>query len=84
MADFIDQDFSKNSEFAKDPSTLIGRHISHKFKVGESEYRWYKGTVIDYNSMTKMHHIEYEEDEEPSYFDLNIDLLSGDLEVLDT
>jgi len=30
-----------------------------------------------------MHYIDYEEDEEPSQFDLNFDLLNGDLEVLD-
>ena len=29
-----------------------------------------------------MHLIEYDDDEEPSLFDLNIDLLCGDLEVL--
>ena len=39
--------------------------------------------MITYNLVAKMHHIEYEEDDEPSYFDLNIDLLNGDLEVLD-
>ena len=83
LSDFIDQDCSKNSAFAKDPSTLIGKHISHKFKVKESEYKWFKGTIINYDSDSKMHHIEYEEDEEPSYFDINIDLLNGDLEILD-
>ena len=83
MADFIDQDYSKNSAFAKNPCTLIGRHISHRFKVGESQYKWFKGTVIDYDPTTKMHHIEYEEDEDPSNFDLNTDVLNGDLEVLD-
>ena len=83
LSDFIDQDCSKNSAFAKDPSTLIGKHISLKFKVRESEYKWFKGTIINYDSDSKMHHIEYEEDEEPSYFDINIDLLNGDLEILD-
>ena len=83
LADFINQERSKNSEFVKDPSTLIGKHISHKFKVGVSKYKWYKGTVITYDPIAKMHHIDYEEDDEPSYFDLNIDLLNGDLEVLD-
>ena len=83
MADIIDQDCSKNSAFAKDPSTLIGKHISHRFKVKESEYKWFKGTIIDYDLVSKMYHIEYEEDEEPSYFDINIDLLNGDWEILD-
>ena len=63
--------------------TLIGRHISHKFKVEKSEYKWYEGTVINCDPLNKTYHIEYEEDNEPSYFDLNIDLLNGDLEVLD-
>lgn len=83
LADIIDQDCSKNSAFVKDPFTLIGKHISHRFKVGESEYKWFKGTIINYDSVSKMHHMEYEEDEEPSYFDINIDLLNGDLEILD-
>jgi len=48
LGDFIDQDCTKNSEFVKDPTTLVGRQISHRFKVGESEYKWYKGTVINY------------------------------------
>lgn len=49
----------------------------------ESEFKWYKGTVLNYDVKTKVHQIEYEEDEEPSYFDLNIDLLNGDIEVVD-
>ena len=82
LADAIDKDNSKNSEYVKQPSSLIGRKISHRFKVGESEYKWYKGIVLEYDSITKMHLIEYDDDEEPSQFDLNIDLLCGDLEVL--
>lgn len=82
LADAIEQDCSNNSEYAKQPSTLIGRQISHRFKVGDSEYKWYRGTVLEYNSMIKMHLVEYDDDEEPSLFDLNIDLLNGDLEVL--
>ena len=83
LADFIDHDCSKYSEFAKDPSTLVGKQISHRFKVGESRFKWYKGIVLDNDLNTMKHHIEYEENEEPSYFDPNIDLLNGDLEVLD-
>ena len=67
----------------QDSSTLIGRQISHRFKVGESEYKWYRGIVLEYDCMAKMHLVEYDDDEEPSLFDLNIDLLSGDLEILD-
>ena len=61
----------------------MGKQISHRFKVGESRFKWYKGIVLDYDLNTMKHHIEYEENEVPSYFDPNIDLLNGDLEVLD-
>ena len=83
LAEAIDQDSSNNSEYVKQPSTLIGRQISHRFKVGESEYKWYRGIVLEYDCMAKMHLVEYDDDEEPSLFDLNIDLLSGNLEILD-
>ena len=79
----FDKNTSKSLKFIQNPGSLVGRDVSHKFKVDETgEIRWYHGTVIGYDLATKLHQIEYEDEEEHCYFDLTLDLLNGDLKVL--
>ena len=79
LSDYIDQ----NSKIPN-PCELIGKHILHKFRMEESETgtRWYHGTVLAYNAAMKKHEITYEGEEGTCHFDLTIDLLAGDLKVI--
>ena len=52
-------------------------------KQNFGEVKWYCGTIISYDVTTKLHEIEYDGEEEHCYFDLVIELLSGDIKVLD-
>ncbi len=82
LSDYIQSTF-ESSDFIQNPDSLVGRHISHKFEVEDtSEFKWYHGTILSYNSATKTHEIIYEGEEEHCYFDLSVDLLNGDLKVL--
>lgn len=70
------------TEFVQDPASLVGRHISHKFKTADTrEVTWYSGTVISYNPATKTHEISYEGEDEHCHFDILLDLLTRDLKV---
>ena len=66
----------------KDPNTLVGKDVKHKFKDEETgEEQWYSGNVIAYNPATKLHEISYNGEDEHCYFDLIQDLIAGDLIV---
>ena len=66
----------------KDPSTLVGKQVKHKFKDEDTdEEQWYSGIVIDYNTVTKLHEISYNGEVEHCHFDLMQDLIAGDLIV---
>ena len=61
LADYIDKYILECSEYIQDPSFLVGRHISHRFEVDDSDkLEWYNGTVVSYNAVSKTHEIEYE------------------------
>ena len=83
LSNYIDQNQSESSKFIKDPGSLVGRDVTHKFEVDETgEIKWYHSTVIGYDLATKLHQIEYEDEEEHCYFDLTLDQLNGDFKVL--
>jgi len=82
MSDFLDQNYHVNSKFLQDPNALVGKNISHQFKINDTETKWFKGTIVDYNRCTKKHTIKYDEEDDCCEFDLNIDLISGDLKIL--
>ena len=70
-------------DYFQDPSTLVGKHIRHKFVVTETNCEeWYHGVVIDYDACEKKHDIQYDGEEESCKFDLILDLLTGDLQIL--
>ena len=85
LSTFIDQSSSECSSYIEDPISMVGKHIQHRFEIDNtSEVQWYHGTVIDYNDATKLHEIEYEGEEEHCSFNLRIDLLNGDIRVLES
>ena len=89
LSAFIDQNSSDCSGYIDDPFSMIGKKIQHRFEIdtysaGEVKIIWYHGTIIDYDATTKSYEIEYEGEEEHCYFDLTIDLLNGDIKVLDS
>ena len=43
---------------------------------------WYVGRVIGYRDSDKIHCIDYDGENEVSYFDLTIDFLNGDIILL--
>lgn len=50
LSNYIDKNTSKSLKFIQNPGSLVGRDVSHKFKVDETgEIRWYHGTVIGWS-----------------------------------
>ena len=62
-----------------DPVSLVGKRICHKFEV-DGQDEWYDGYVISYNAVTHLHEIVYN-GEEHCYFNLQEDILHGDLSI---
>ena len=62
-----------------DPASLVGKRICHKFEV-DSQDEWYDD-VISYNAVTHLHEIVYNGEEEHCYFNLQEDILHGDLSI---
>ena len=86
LSEFIDQHAPEclNYSIVKEPTTLIGKHIQHRFEVDNTgTVKWYHGTIIAFDPSTNSHEIEYGGEEEHCYFDLTVDLLNGDIKVLD-
>ena len=82
LSDFIDQHFSECSNYIRDPTTLVGKHIEHQFVIDDTgNVKWYNGTVLAFDAITKAHVIEYKGEEDHCYFDLTTDLLNGDISV---
>ena len=80
---FIDNNPLEHMDYFQDPSTLVGKEIRHKFIVADTNtFEWYHGTIVDYDALEKKHEIRYDYEEESCKFDLILDLLNGDLEVL--
>ena len=67
-------------------TALVGKRIKQKFQDEDQDPEsctWYVGTVIDYQISDKTHCIECDGEEEVCYFDLTIDLLTGDIVFID-
>ena len=83
LSQYINQNSLECSDLIQDPGALVGRRISHKFILANTkDVKWYNGTILAYDRTTKTHEILYEGEEEHSYFNLTLDLLTGDLKVL--
>ncbi len=83
LSDYLDRDFATRPKYVQDPSAMIGKNICHLFKINERETKWFTGTVLGYDNTTKTHKIKYDGEDDQCQFDLNIDLLSGDIKVID-
>ena len=73
LADYIDDNPFEYSTFLKDPSSLVGKKISHKFVLPDDlqTVKWYDGVVLGYDPVDKLHTVLYDdEDGSESYFDL--------------
>ena len=82
LSDYINENPLESSEFIREPYNLIGRHIRHRFEIDANQTKWYNGIVLGYNTTSKTHEIKYN-GEEHCNFDLTLDLINGDFEVLD-
>ena len=83
LSEFIEQNTHEFSEFLQDPTSPVGKHISHKFEVEVTrEVKWYSGRVISYDPATKTHKISYEDEDEHCHFDVIIELLNKDFKVV--
>lgn len=67
------------STIITNPGLLIGHRVNHKFQVNKSTVKWYTGTVVAYNSDSKLHDIVYDGDKDVYSYDLTIDICNGDL-----
>ena len=66
----------------RNPLSLVGKSISHKFELEETrDEKWFRGTVEEYDSGTKLYKIAYEEEDEPCRFDLTQDLIMGNVRI---
>ena len=82
LASFIDS--SSDSLNIIDPLTLVGKRINHKFELEDTHLeKWYSGTVVDYDPVTKLHTIMYDGEEDHCQFDIIVDYILGDLVVAD-
>ena len=61
-----------------DPYTLVYRRIEHLF-LCDADLKWFKGTVIGYNSETCEFRVVYDGEEEEFSYQLLEDLLNGEL-----
>lgn len=77
LCDVIEKDIlpAECQSFIKNPTSLIGRRIRHRFVDEESNTsNWCVGTVTDYSFQSRSHTLTYEES--PLYeFDITLDLI---------
>ena len=83
----LDDFICANSPFAdalKEPESLVGKRITHKFEVDSDtgETMWFTGSIVQYDASTNTHEIVYDGEDKHCYFDIAIDLVNGDLKVL--
>jgi len=85
LSDLIDASTlpTECATYIKDPTTLVGKQIKHKFKDEDSDdLLWYCGTILAYSHQEKTHCIIYEGENEQYHYDITLDLLNGDLVIL--
>ena len=71
-----------HSELLQKPQSMVGCRIKHRFETDDGT-KWFTGTVVGYDSTTYSHEIFYDEEEEPCFFDLAIDIANSDIFVTD-
>lgn len=76
LSEFILNNPYEHSMYLRDPGTLVGLEFLHRFELTDDCHtvKWYKGTVLQYDKVTKEHTIMYEDEDSPCSFDLVFDL----------
>ena len=82
LATYIDSS-SDLQKFAGSFS-LVGKRVNHKFESEDTHAeKWYTGTVVEYDSASKFHTIKCDGEADQCQFDLIVDIIIGDLVVMD-
>lgn len=63
-------------------SKLVGKRILHKFEVDKKE-KWFTGYVVSYDAHTQLYELEYDEEEEKFFFNLEEDISQGDIIIIE-
>ena len=74
---------SSSATILSNPMALIGSHIKHKFVTDDSQVKWHKGTIVNYDNEEQVFEIIYEGDDDHYFFDLSQDVMLGDLVLID-
>ena len=65
--------------------SLVGKKIEHRFFIKErKEDVWFKGIVLEYDGKNDIYEVQYENEDEPCHFALEMDYAVGDLRVIDS
>ncbi len=66
------------------PTSIIGKNLKQKFEHEDTHViEWYSGSIVDYDTLSKIFEIKYEGEEELCKFDIIVDLILGDLVIVD-
>ena len=62
---------------------LVGKRINHRFELEDTHVdKWYRGTVVEYDPVSKLHTIRYDSEKDECQFDITVDIILGDLVVI--
>ena len=84
IIDELSQFISENTPFGdmlQHPESIVGSRVNHLFAL-DGQTKWYSGTIVNYNTRRKTHEIAYDGEKEHCFFDLSIDIVNGDLEIV--
>jgi hypothetical protein len=71
------------TSIAREPTSLIGKHVEHKFEHEDTrEAEWYSGCIVGYDPSTNLFEIVYDGEEDTCNFDIILDLILGDLVII--
>ncbi len=72
------------SSIVSNPTSIIGKNVKQKFEHEDTHIiEWYCGSIVDYDALSKIFEIKYEGEEELCKFDIVVDLILGDLVIVD-
>jgi len=85
LGDYIERNLPPSvSSLVSEPRSVIGKGVKYKFQHEDTqEIQWYFGRIVNYDSTTKFFEIAYNEEEETCHFDIVLDLILGDIVVID-
>ena len=64
------------------PTEFIGKRVQYKFENEDTrEPEWYTGSIVGYNSATKLFELSYDGEVDTCNFDVILDIILGDLVI---